>query len=116
MVAKSRSKSEPDGLDEEVAKVVKETEEAFHLESIPAALTPEIIAKKRVPTLVKDTEMSVIERLSEVNLYYSKGLVDESQKAEAFELIAGPPGKAIATGSPTERLAAIEKLLEREFK
>ena len=116
MVAKSRSKSEPDGLDEEVAKVVKETEEAFHLESIPAALTPEIIAKKRVPTLVKDTEMSVIDRLSEVNLYYSKGLLDESQKADAFEQIAGSPGKAIATGSPTERLAAIEKLLEREFK
>lgn len=116
MVARSRSKSEPDGLEEEIDRIVKHLEEAFPLQSIPAALTPEIISNKRLPNLIKDTETSVIDRLSEVNLYYNKGLLDESQKADAFEQIAGASGKAIAMGSPTERLTAIEKLLEREFK
>ncbi len=116
MVARSRLKGEPDGLEEEIDRIVKHLEEAFPLQSIPTALTPEIIANKRLPTLIKDTETSTIDRLSEVNLYYNKGLLDESQKADAFEQIAGASGKAIAMGSPTEKLTAIEKLLEHEFK
>ncbi len=114
--ARSKAKGEPDGLSEAIEKVIKGTEEGLALQSFPSALTPEIIATKRIPTLIKDTELSVLDRLSEVNLYYYKGFIDETRKADAFEQIAGQPGRVIATGSPVERLAAIEKLLEREFK
>ena len=114
--AKTKAKGEPDGLSEAIEKIIKGTEEGLALQSFPAALTPEIIATKRIPTLVKDTDVSVLDRLSEVNLYYYKGFIDETRKADAFEQIAGQPGRVIATGSPAERLAAIEKLLEREFK
>ncbi len=114
--ARSKDKGEPDGLEEAIEKIIKGTEEGLALQSFPAALTPEIIATKRIPTLVTDTEVSVLDRLSEVNLYYYKGFIDEIRKADAFEQIAGEPGRVIATGAPAERLAAIEKLLEREFK
>ena len=114
--AKSKAKGEPDGLEETVEKIVRETEEGLALQSLPAALTPEVIANKRIPSLVKETETSVIDRLSEVNLYYFKGFIDEKQKADAFEQIAGQAGRVIASGSPSERLSAIEKILEREFK
>ncbi len=114
--AKSKAKGDPDGLAETVQKIVRETEEGLALQPLPAALTPEVIATKRVPSLASETEISVIDRLSEVNLYYFKGFIDEKQKADAFEKIAGQAGRTIATGSSTERLASVEKLLEREFK
>ena len=114
--AKSKAKGEPDGLEDTVAKIVRETAEGLALQSLPAALTPEVITTKRIPSLVKETETSVIDRLSEVNLYYYKGFIDEKQKADAFEQIAGQAGRVIASGSPSERLSTIEKLLEREFK
>ena len=115
-VARSKLKGEPDGVDEAMEKIIKSTEEAIGLQAIPTGLTPEIIATRRIPTLIKETETSVIDRLSEVNLYYSKGYVDETQKADAFEKIAGQAGRVIATGSPAEKLAEVGKLLEREFK
>ena len=115
-VARSKSKGEPDGVDEAMEKIIKSTEEAIGLQAIPTGLTPEIIATRRIPALIKETETSVIDRLSEVNLYYSKGYLDETQKADAFEKIAGQAGRVIATGSPAEKLAEVGKLLEREFK
>ncbi len=115
-VERSKSKGESDGVDEAMEKIIKSTEEAIGLESIPTILTPELIATKRVPALIKETETSVIDRLSEVNLYFSKGYLDETQKADAFEKIAGQAGRVIATGSPTEKLAEVQKLVDREFK
>ena len=115
-VERSKLKGEPDGVDEAMEKIIKSTEEAIGLESMPSGLTPEIIATKRVPALIKETETSVIDRLSEVNLYFSKGFIDETQKADAFEKIAGQAGRVIATGSPTEKLAEVQKLVDREFK
>lgn len=115
-VALKRAKGEQDGVDDMIEKVVKSIEGAFGLQPIPAGLTAEIIANKRIPVLIKDTETSVVDRLSEVNFYYSKGFLDETQKADAFEKIAGQAGRVIAIGSPTEKLAEVGKLLEREFK
>ena len=115
-VARSKSKGEPDGVDEAMEKIIKSTEEAIGLQAIPTGLTPEIIATRRIPALIKETETSVIDRLSEVNLYYSKGYLNETQKTDAFEKIAGQAGRVIATGSPAEKLAEVGKLLEREFK
>jgi len=115
-VARSKDKGEPDGVDDLIEKTVRATEEALSLQPLPAALTNEIIATKRVPALIKETETSVIDRLSEVNLYYQRGLLDESQRASAYEQIAGQSGKVIANGSPAERRAEVEKLVDIELK
>ena len=115
-VAMKRAKGEQDGVDDMIEKVVKSIEGAFGLQAIPTGLTPEIIATKRIPVLIKETETSVVERLSEVNFYYYQGYLDETQKDDAFEKIAGQAGRVIAVGSPTEKLAEVGKLLEREFK
>lgn len=113
---KSAAKGESDGVDEAVELIVKKIEETFGLHEIPAALSPEIVSNKRIPALVADKSVPVLDRLSEVNLYYANGLIDENQKAAAFEKIAGQQGATIATGTPEEKLAAVEKLLQREFK
>ena len=115
-VARSKLKGEPDGVDEELEKVIKGTEKGIGLQDLPAALTPQLIATSRLPALIKETDRSVVDRLSEVNFYYYKGYLDENQKADGFEKIAGESGRVIAIGSPSEKLAAVEKLLEREFK
>ncbi|HUP77765.1 MAG TPA: hypothetical protein VM260_04320 [Pirellula sp.] len=115
-VARSKMRGEPDGVDEELEKVIKGTEKGIGLQDIPATLTPQLISGRRLPALIKETERSVVDRLSEVNFYYYKGYLDENQKADGFEQIAGESGRVIAIGSPSEKLAAIEKLLEREFK
>ena len=83
------------------------------MQEIPAALTPEIILKKRIPALIEDKDTSSLERLSEITFYYSKGFIDENEKTESFEKIVGQSGKVLATGSAADKLAAIEKLLEK---
>jgi hypothetical protein len=114
--AKSRSKGESDGIDDVVELVVKKTQENFGLVQVPSALTPEVISSKRLPALASDKSMLVIDRLSEVNFYFSQGLIDDNQKADAFEKIAGATGQTLAIGALDERLDVVEKLLERDFK
>jgi hypothetical protein len=114
--SKSVAKGESDGVTDAVELTVKKTEEGFALQSIPAALTPEIISTKRIPSLIADKSGSVIDRLSEVNFYYSQGMIDDKQKADAFEGIAGEQGTAIVSGTPEDKLEAVEKLLERELR
>ena len=114
--AKSQAKGDADGLEDIVEKTVKMTKEGLSLQPIPAGLTPELIASKRIPSLASDNETSVIDRLSEVNFYYYKGFIDENQKAEAFEQIASQAGRSLAMGTEAEKRTAVEKLLERELK
>lgn len=102
-------------IDSVVKMVIKKTRENFALQEMPSALTAEIIKTKRLPTLVSDRERSKIELLSEVNLYYSMGLIDSSDKTAAFEKILGPDGNALATGGEEEKLKILEKLIEREL-
>jgi len=115
-VAKAKASGASDGVDEAVEMIVKKMEENLALSELPAGLTPENISEKRIPALVEDKGMTVVDRLSEVNLYYLKGFIDEMQRADAFEKIAGQLGQSIATGSASEQTKALEKLLEREFK
>jgi hypothetical protein len=114
--AKSVAKGESDGVTDAVELTVKKTEEGFGLQAIPSALTPEIISTKRIPSLIADKSGSVIDRLSEVNFYYSQGMIDDKQKADAFEGIGGEQGTAIASGTPEDKLEAVEKLLEHELR
>lgn len=114
--AKAQAKGDADGLEDIVEKTVKMTKDGLALQPIPAGLTPELIATKRIPSLASDSETSVIDRLSEVNFYYYKGFIDENQKADAFEQIASQDGRSLAMGTEAEKKIAIEKLLERDLK
>jgi hypothetical protein len=114
--AKSQAKGDADGLEDTVEKTIRMTKEGLALQPIPAGMTPELIANKRIPALASDSETSVIDRLSEVNFYYYKGFIDENQKADAFEKIASQLGRTVAMGSIAEKKDAVEKLLEQEFK
>ena len=112
-VATAKAMGKPDGVDEVIQMVVKKTHDKLAMQEIPAALTPEIILKKRIPALIDDKDTSSLERLSEITFYYSKGFIDENEKTESFEKIVGQSGKVLATGSAADKLAAIEKLLEK---
>jgi hypothetical protein len=86
------------------------------LEDMPVALTPELIQKKRVPALIANNELPLIERLTEINFYYLKGFIDEATKVDAFEQLAGQEGKAIAEGASEAKQEAAEKLVEKQLK
>jgi hypothetical protein len=113
--SKAKNGGQSDGVDDVVELVVKKTVEKFGLQEIPSTLTVAEV-KKSVATLIDDKDRPVMERLSEVNFYYAKGYIDEKEKAAAFERIDEKLGATLATGTSSEKLAAIEKLLERDAK
>lgn len=112
---KAKSGGQSDGVDDVVELVVKKTVEKFGLQEIPSTLTLAGV-KKSIATLIDDKDRPVMERLSEINFYYAKGYIDENEKASAFERIDEKLGSTLATGTSSEKLAAIEKLLERDSK
>jgi hypothetical protein len=122
--AKAKASGSSDGVDEAVELIIKKLEENLALVSIPSLspvpteLTLDFVVKQRIPQLVddKDKELTMMERLLEVNFYYLKGFIDEKEKADAFEKIAGTSGLQAAEGSTSDRRKAVEKLLEKEFK
>ena len=112
---KAKNVGQSDGVDDVVELVVKKTVEKFGLQEIPSTLTVAEV-KKSIATLIDDKDRPVMERLSEINFYYAKGYIDENEKAAAFERIDEKLGSTLATGTSSEKLAAIEKLLERDSK
>jgi hypothetical protein len=56
----------------------------------------------------------VLDRLAEVQLYFSKGLIDETLKVDAFTQIGGSDGQTLASGTDEERAATLDKLLKRD--
>jgi hypothetical protein len=82
------------------------------LPNIPA----ESVKKKRLPALAADTSRTVLDRLAEVQLYFSKGLIDETLKVDAFGAIAGPDGLTLATGTIDEKLPILEKMIKRDYE
>ena len=112
---KAKNGGQSDGVDDVVELVVKKTAEKFGLQEIPSTLTLAEV-KKSIATLIDDKDRPVMERLSEINFYYAKGYIDENEKASAFERIDEKLGSTLATGTSSEKLAAIEKLLERDAK
>ncbi len=114
-VAKEKAASRSDGVEKAVDVFVKKTEEFFGLQEIPEKLTAEIITSKRLPSLCKDKSKSKIDRLSEVNYYFSKNLISGKQREEAYTAIAGNVGVTLANGSPEEKFEVVTKMLEKEL-
>ena len=89
--------------------------EGYALDDLPN-IPAESVKKKRLPALAADTSRTALDRLAEVQLYYSKGLIDETLKVDAFGAIAGPDGQTLATGTVDEKLPILEKMIKRDYE
>jgi hypothetical protein len=63
-----------------------------------------------------DNSRTVLDRLAEVQLYFSKGLIDETLKVDAFGAIAGSDGQVLATGTIDEKLPVLDKIIKRDYE
>lgn len=109
------SDKDPDAkIDSAIEVLMKKMFDAYPLDDLPK-FTGESIEKKRLKDLENDKKRSPLDLLTEIELYASKGLIDDSLKLEAFEKIAGPDGKILATGTPEEKLPIVEKMVRRRF-
>jgi DNA-directed RNA polymerase subunit K/omega len=110
-VARAKQKSQNDGVEDAANRLVKKLVEAIALKDIPEKLTPEAIVSNRIPKLLKEEELSKLEKLGEINFYYSRGFIDESQRDDFFNKIAGKFASQLMTGSEEEKDEAIDELL-----
>ncbi len=88
-VARARSKKEDDGVESAAESVAKKMAELVSVQPIPDRMTQDAVVKSRMPKLLADSKISQLGKLGEVNFYYQKGFIDESQRREYFETIAG---------------------------
>jgi hypothetical protein len=102
-------------IENAVSAFMQRLQEAYMLEGLPN-LPAESVKKKRLPALAADTSRTVLDRLAEVQLYFSKGLIDETLKVDAFGAIAGPDGQVLATGTIDERLPVIARMIKRDYE
>lgn len=110
-VARAKTKNQNDGVEDAASRVVKKLVEAIALKDIPDKLTPDAIVSNRIPKLLKEEGLTKLEKLGEINFYYSKGFIDESQRDDFFNKVAGKVASQLMTGSDEEKEEAIEELL-----
>ncbi|MFN6128616.1 MAG: hypothetical protein ACK6DC_16125 [Planctomycetota bacterium] len=97
-----------------VENLLKKMHEAYPLDDLPN-FKAESIQGRRLKDLVQDKVRSKLDLLCEVELYASRGLIDDKLKLAAFERIAGPDGKDLATAPPEERIPILEKMIQRQY-
>lgn len=98
-----------------VSQFIEKLSEAYTLDEMPN-IPAESVKNRRLAALAADNRRTVLDRLAEVQLYFSRGLIDETLKVDAFTQIAGAEGQAMSTGTVEERAAALDKLLKREYQ
>ncbi|MFN7738339.1 MAG: hypothetical protein ACK5O8_19645 [Pirellula sp.] len=107
---------DPDGkIDAAVNTLIGKMIEAYPLNDLPN-IPADAIKNKRLAALANDKSRSKLDLLSEVQLYFSKGLIDETLKVDAFQQIAGSDGQKLAAGSPEEKLPILERILKRDYE
>ena len=100
-------------IENAVSQFIDKLAEAYTLDDLPN-IPAESVKTRRLATLASDNSRSVLDRLAEVQLYFSKGLIDETLKVDAFTQIAGSDGQTLASGTEEERAATLDKLLKRD--
>ncbi len=107
---------DPDGkIDTAVSALITKMIEAYPLNDLPN-IPADAIKNKRLAALANDKSRTKLDLLSEVQLYFSKGLIDETLKVDAFQQIAGSDGQKLAAGSPEEKLPILERILKRDYE
>ncbi|MFN8742215.1 MAG: hypothetical protein ACK5YR_19985 [Pirellula sp.] len=110
-VAQARKKSEDDGIEDVIKSVLRRMGEKVSLQPIPDKLTPEYVTLKRLPAILANEKLSKLCKLSEVNFYYHKGYLDEAQRADFYERIAGDLAEDVLSEDLEQRETAILELL-----
>jgi hypothetical protein len=110
-VAQARRKKENDGVSDVVKSVLRKLTERAALQPIPEKLTPDFVINKRLPAILESEKMSTLCKLSEINFYYHKGYLDEAQRSDFFERIAGELANDILSEDLELRESAILELL-----
>jgi hypothetical protein len=106
---------DPDGrIETAVENLLKKMYDAYPLDELPN-FKPESIQSRRLKDLVNDKVRSKLDLLFEVELYASKGLIDNTLKLAAYEKIAGADGKDLASKEPEDRIPILEKMISRQF-
>ena len=111
-VARARLKKEEDGVEDAAESVAKKSAEIIALQPVPDRLTQDAVVKTRMPKLLADTKISELGKLGEVNFYYQKGFIDDAQRQEFFEAIAGAEASKLLSTRRTEKAEALESLLK----
>lgn len=110
-VAKDKN---PDAkIESAVSTFMKRMIESYPLDDLPN-ITADAVKTKRLATLGNDQVRSKLDLLSEVQLYFSKGLIDETTRLDVFGQIAGGDGRILAAGTADEKLEVLEKMIRRE--
>jgi hypothetical protein len=110
-VAQARRKKENDGVEDVVKSVLRRMSEKISLQPIPEKLTPDYVTQKRLPAILANEKLSKLCKLSEVNFYYHKGYLDEAQRADFYERIAGDLAEDVLSEDLEVRETAILELL-----
>ncbi len=97
-----------------VDNFMKKMFEAYPMDDLPN-FKAESIQSRRLKDLVNDKVRSKLDLLCEVELYASRGLIDNTLKEAAFERIAGSDGKILATSEPEDRIEILEKMIRRQL-
>jgi hypothetical protein len=111
-VARARLKKEDDGVESAAESVAKKMAELVSVQPIPDRMTQDAVVKSRMPKLLADSKISQLGKLGEVNFYYQKGFIDESQRREYFETIAGSEAPRLFSSKRSEKADAVESLLK----
>jgi len=101
-------------IENAVSQFIEKLADVYTLDDLPN-IPADSVKNRRLATLASDNTRTVLDRLAEVQLYFSKGLIDETLKVDAFTQIAGSDGQALAAGTDEERGATLNKLLKREY-
>lgn len=111
-VARARTKKEDDGVESAAESVAKKMSELISIQPIPDRMTQDAVVKSRMPKLLADSKISQLGKLGEVNFYYQKGFIDDSQRREYFETIAGAEAAKLFASKRSEKVDAVEALLK----
>jgi hypothetical protein len=110
-VAQARRKNEEDGVEDVIKSVLRRMGEKVSLQPIPDKLTPDYVTAKRLPAILANEKLSKLCKLSEINFYYQKGFLDEAQRADFYERIAGDLAEDVLSEDLEQRESAILELL-----
>jgi hypothetical protein len=101
-------------IENAVSQFIEKLADAYALDDLPN-IPADSVKNRRLATLASDNTRTVLDRLAEVQLYFSKGLIDETLKVDAFTQIAGADGQTLSSGTVEERAATLDKLLKKEY-
>ncbi|MEO8495006.1 MAG: hypothetical protein ABI614_08040 [Planctomycetota bacterium] len=110
-IQKARAEDKEDGVDEELEKLFEAIDANLKMADLPDALNAELVTK-RVASLTAEKHDNPLPALAEVQMYHTKGLLEENALFAAYEqLLSVDAGRLLATGTEEDKKKALEPWL-----